>query len=228
MDQGVDEVLTMSAPPVQVDSHTDLQRTVLRLLSLVVLSFGIQLAASKFGHLFPGGAWQRQAFVVASMAFAWAIFSHLVPVSALGYRKPRVPVESVVLVIAGVASMFAVNLLLTKLFWPWLQAGMTAQAHQTTSLNSTTVLGSLRLLMVAIEEEFVFRGYLQGVLMRWLRPGFAITWSAVLFALAHNYSPIFTLVMLPSGFILGFVAYKTGLYESTIVHFIYDGLTGWV
>ncbi len=74
-----------------------------------------------------------------------------------------------------------------------------------------------------IEELFV-RGYIQRRLLRRMRPGWAIAWSSVLFALLHL-EPVHVVFTLPIGVWLGIIAWRTGsIWPGVLCHTALNGL----
>lgn len=69
------------------------------------------------------------------------------------------------------------------------------------------------LLLVPIVEEILFRGYLQGWLRNYMGRGYAITWTAMIFALFHYSASqqIFNIELIASLFVLA--CYLGFLYE---------------
>ena len=78
------------------------------------------------------------------------------------------------------------------------------------ALKMNPLLGLFTIgLAVPIAEEIVFRGLIYGALGRWLRPGWVILVSSVLFALTHL-DPVFFVPLLFFGAGLGWARWRTG------------------
>lgn len=67
---------------------------------------------------------------------------------------------------------------------PFLLAGFTAWSAQGVSLKNIAVLGIVA-LYPGLTEELFYRGWLQPQLRVWLRPGYAILLTAIIFGLLH-------------------------------------------
>ena len=80
-------------------------------------------------------------------------------------------------------------------------------------------------VLAPIAEEFLFRGAMQGYLLRrWKKPIWAISVSALVFGVVHgNLMQLsFAFVL---GLVLGWVCYRTGsLVPSMLMHFVNNGL----
>ncbi len=75
-----------------------------------------------------------------------------------------------------------------------------------------------------IAEELFVRGYIQRRLLRRMRPGWAIAWSSVLFALLHL-EPVHVVFTLPIGVWLGIIAWRTGsIWPGIVCHAALNGL----
>lgn len=82
----------------------------------------------------------------------------------------------------------------------WMKAGLR-------NSPCLTVIGIS--IAAPVGEEILFRGLLFGCLKRWLRPGWVIVLTAVVFALAH-FQLIFMLPLLGVGLVLGYARQKSG------------------
>lgn len=81
-------------------------------------------------------------------------------------------------------------------------------------------------ILAPIAEELLFRGAMQGYLLRkWKNPGWAISFSALLFGVVHgNWEQLFFASML--GLAFGWVYYRTGsLVPSILMHFVNNALS---
>ena len=71
----------------------------------------------------------------------------------------------------------------------------------------------------ALAEEFLFRGYMQGRLLRRWSPVAAILLSSLFFALAHI-DPVHVAAVFPAGIWMGLVAYRAeSIWPSILCHF---------
>ena len=81
-------------------------------------------------------------------------------------------------------------------------------------------------IMAPIVEELLFRGGMQGHLMRkWKNPAWAILVSALIFGLVHG-NPVQMFFASILGVVLGWVYYRTGsLLPGMLMHFINNGMS---
>lgn len=83
---------------------------------------------------------------------------------------------------------------------------------------------SLVSVVVPLCEEFLFRGWLQSTLRRWLRPSQAIVLTALLFGLAHGQA--FGLpIRVVFGLAAGYLAWSTrSIWPGVVLHGIYNAV----
>ena len=226
---------------------------VLMLLFLLVLCFvlsaGLTSAVALFGvdvtatsnMLWLQGVMQVLTFLVPAMLVAFIYYAH-----PWGFLQCKVKGQMWLLGLAGCGIMLLVNPLnswLTTLNdnWHWsgglqtLERVLREASDRSQQVVETflSVSGTGRLmanllviaLVPAVCEEFLFRGCLQQILVRWVRnPHIAIVLTAVIFSLAHG--DVFA--FLPRvflGMVLGYLFYWSGsIVVSICAHFFNNAL----
>ncbi len=81
-------------------------------------------------------------------------------------------------------------------------------------------------IVAPLSEELLFRGVLLPWLARWMRPGAALGWSTVVFALGHLYYGAGVLLIALYGLVFGWARLRTGSLRAPIVlHAMLNGAT---
>ncbi|MCL2106158.1 MAG: CPBP family intramembrane metalloprotease [Oscillospiraceae bacterium] len=133
----------------------------------------------------------------------------------------------VALVFAGLAACFAGSLVSALISWLAEEAGMVFESPEFGSPTNIPMLLA-ELLAVALGPAVIEELLMRGAVMQPLRrygDGFAITMSALLFALLHG-----NMVQAPFAFVcglaLGYITVRSGsLWPAMVVHFINNGFS---
>jgi hypothetical protein len=176
------------------------------------------------------------AFVVAALYFAFTLGR--LRLAEFGYRRPRLAVSAITLVVAIVAYYG-----LTGVYGSLLNLHATDKLPKELGVNRSHVaLAAVAVFVCVIApmaEEFFFRGFLFGVLRGWrIRVGgrdlgvlVAALIVGILFGLAHAGSaPAEDIVPLGFlGFVLCLVRWRTGsLYPCMLLHSVNNSISlGW-
>ncbi len=72
-------------------------------------------------------------------------------------------------------------------------------------------------IVAPIAEEVLFRGVLLPWLARWMRPGAALAWTTIVFALGHLYYGAGALIIALYGFVFGWARLRTGKLRAPIL-----------
>jgi uncharacterized protein len=95
--------------------------------------------------------------------------------------------------------------------WGWLGIGLFVLAT---------------VVVAPVSEEVLFRGVLLPWLARWMRPGAALAWSTIVFALGHLYYGAGVLLIALYGLIFGWARLRTGKLRAPIIlHAMLNGMT---
>lgn len=169
--------------------------------------------------------------IVGGLAFFMR--SRQIPlIATFGFR--RVPFwRAFGLAFGLLAAAYPLVLLGTELMMRWLGDGAESQkiveffseASKESDLSKVLVAAGVGIFVAPLAEEFIFRGYIYGVLRRYLGPLTALVLNAALFAAIH-----FNLLALPSLFLLAIcftLAYEaTGsLLVPMMMHAMFNAVT---
>ena len=138
------------------------------------------------------------------------------------------------LLCTGVAAVIAVASSALGLLLP-AEAGEVVPPTENPQVWATLIVLLLVVPLQATAEEYIFRGYLQQAVGRWLRhPAFAILLPVPLFVLGHLYDPLGQISVGVFAVAAGWLTWRTGGLEAAIaLHVVNNllaflmGLAGW-
>ena len=172
-----------------------------------------------------------QAFNMAAIALLGLMAFGFSPRRHLGLARP--PARLILLVAAFAAANFVVAAVLSTGVNDWLFTAESVRdqgrllADSFLAVDTTAEKIWLFLAMVVgapIAEELFFRGLLQNLLVRWLRPGAGILLTALVFTAFHFVPLRFSLVF-EMALILGLLYHRSGfLWLGIVFHAVTNGV----
>ena len=160
----------------------------------------------------PGGGWQLGLVALATFACTWACTRmRREPLASVGFRLDRRWMREV-----GLGTAIGIGQVLAAVSMIWAIGGVRMEFDPEWSLWALAS-GSLLFVLVAIQEEVLFRGFLFQRLRDGLGAWPALLLLAILFALAHGDNPgmeaattvVATLDMALGGVVLGLAYLRT-------------------
>jgi membrane protease YdiL (CAAX protease family) len=203
-------------------------------LFLVMVAFTLAIAMAFGAQRFTFGNEffiQAASFTIVIAEAAWATRLLKLPIPDMGALfslRAATVLEILLAVLAAVALTFPLSQLDT-LLQALLPADevereiMIAAYHPASAVERVFVMLSL-VVAAPVGEELVFRG----AMMTWIRDGsrgwVALVLTAVLFGLSHASIPRTILLIIPVGFLFGWVVMRTGsVFASIAAHAAFNG-----
>lgn len=110
--------------------------------------------------------------------------------------------------------------LLTELLLPWTVESPLYDLLRNASGWGAVLVVSFISIVPALTEEALFRGFIQGRLLKRWHPGFAVGLTSFLFAMAHL-DPAYAVAVLPLGIWLGVLTWRAGsIWPAVFCHFV--------
>lgn len=133
-------------------------------------------------------------------------------------------------VLYGVAGAVRIGILVALLSaWLHLPMQSASEAFQLDvrwGAPGVLIFALTAMVIAPVGEEVLFRGVLLPWLARWMRPGVALSWSAVVFAAGHLYYGIAAAVLFHYALVLGWARLRTGkLWAPIALHALLNTTT---